>query len=89
MSFREKIVNRDQQVLLSIEKIADGMTIDDISDDLNLSISSIRRTVAKLEQYGMLSGNWIKISGRWKRKYFISGEGTKDFIRALREALQS
>lgn len=88
MSINETILSRDQKVLIAVEERAEeGGTIRSISRDVELSEASVRRTITKLENFGMVRGEWIKDNGTWKRKYVLAGEGTKEFIAALKKTL--
>lgn len=86
MSINETILSRDQKVLIAVDELAEeGGTIKRVSRDAELSESIVRRTMTKLEHLGMVRGEWIKDEGTWKRKYILAGEGTKEFIEALKK----
>lgn len=88
-SISERILSRDQRVLLVVNRRAEeGTTIKNIVEDVGLTESQVRRTMTKLEHYGMVRGEWFKNDGVWKRKYVVAGEGTKDFIKAIESMMK-
>lgn len=53
----------------------------------SMSRGAIIRALSRLMDLGMVRAEWTKEQG-WKRKYFVSGEGTEVFLGKLEEMLR-
>lgn len=67
-----------------------GVHLAVLQREMNKSMSrtTLIKSLASLEHLGMIRGEWIRTNDRgvWKRRYFVSGEGTELFLKKL-EAL--
>lgn len=48
-----------------------------------MSRNALIKALARLEELGMVRAEWAKAGRRWRRNYFVSGEGTEYFLRKL------
>ena len=91
MGIADRLNTRDHAVLRQFNDAKEALSVNDIAEKEQMSQQTVRRSMLKLEQLGMLKGDWVKDDTRWRRVYYITGEGTRDFIRhliAAREAIR-
>ena len=68
----------------------DGQTKYELKKPTKLGERAIGSGLSLLEDYGMVRGAWEKVenSEDWQRRYWISGEGTRDYIITIRDQIK-
>ena len=91
-----------QKVLLCLHDSADtcescgarsnerGLTLQDIVDVLGWEKQRTASALGSAECFGMVRGNWERLPNkRWVRRYYVAGEGTRDYIEVLKKYYDS
>ena len=80
------MIRKDLHQLLLYLNDNDGKYLKELTEGLKWSKRRTARTIGTAENFGMVRGSWERLSEtnqRWIRRYYIAGEGTRDFITTL------
>ena len=63
-----------------------GKTHDEVIAELNWSKDRATKAIKDAEDCGMIRGDWKHHPDKgWVRRFFIAGEGTRDYIETLKK----
>jgi len=65
-----------------------GKTLNEVITELNWSKDRATKAIKDAEDHGMIKGDWGHHPDKeWVRRFYISGEGTRNYIETLKKCL--
>ena len=83
------LIHEDLNEFLLHLEANNGKKLEELTEELKWSKKRTAKAIGQAENYGMVRGSWERLSEsnqRWTRRYYIAGEGTKDYIKTLQNS---